>query len=400
MRHSWECCPGGPRLAGALFTGNEVAGLCRITFRCLRFLTSRNRMRESATPLRRRSRCTGCARRSGRPGRCCRLTCGWGGARCTRCSARTGRGSRPSSSCCRAITGRTRARCCVGGHHLTLGSAASPRTQPGCRFVHQDLGLIASETVLDNLCAGTRVPDRLGDDQRPGRPRARRPRTWRGPGLTWIRGGWSGRCRRPSRPAWRSRGRCGRATAAGRSCWCLTSRPRGCRSREVGVLLELVRSVTTAGVAVIYVSHRIDEVLEVAESVSVLRDGRKVASRPVAGLDHSGLVTLLTGDEVAEADVSTHVPPPKDAPVLLSVDGLSCERLRDVSFEVQAGRGGRDRRHHRVRPGDDPGGRLRRRAPRWRHGAASPVNRSRAGGPSGASRPASPTSRRTAAPPG
>jgi ribose transport system ATP-binding protein len=57
----------------------------------------------------------------------------------------------------------------------------------------------------------------------------------------------------------------------------------------------------------------------------------------VAGLDHSGLVTLLTGDEVAEADVSTHVPPPKDASVLLSVHGLSCGRLRDVSFEVRRG---------------------------------------------------------------
>jgi len=75
----------------------------------------------------------------------------------------------------------------------------------------------------------------------------------------------------------------------------------------------------------------------VADSVSVLRDGRKVASRPVAGLDHSGLVTLLTGDEVEEADVSTHVPPPAGAPVLLSVDGLSSGRIHEVSFAVRQG---------------------------------------------------------------
>jgi ribose transport system ATP-binding protein len=106
---------------------------------------------------------------------------------------------------------------------------------------------------------------------------------------------------------------------------------------EVTVLLSLVRSVTKAGVAVIYVSHRIDEVLDVAGFVSVLRDGRKVAARPVAGLDHAGLVALLTGDAVEEVDVSTHVPPPPEAPVLLAVDEVSSERLREVSFEVRQG---------------------------------------------------------------
>jgi ribose transport system ATP-binding protein len=223
----------------------------------------------------------------------------------------------------------------VGGHHLALGSAAASHAA-GCRFVHQDLGLIASETVLDNLCAGSGYPTAWGTiNGRAARAAAAEDLARAGVDLDPRRvvGTLS-----PAEQTGVAIARALRRSDGGGPQLLVLDEPTArLPDREVGVLLALVRSVTKAGVAVIYVSHRIDEVLEVAESVSVLRDGRKVASRPVAGLDHSGLVTLLTGDEVEEADVSTHVPPAKDAPVLLSVDGLSCGRLRDVSFEVRRG---------------------------------------------------------------
>ncbi len=223
----------------------------------------------------------------------------------------------------------------VGGHHLALGSAAASHAA-GCRFVHQDLGLIASETVLDNLCAGTGYPTTWGTiNGRAARAAAAEDLARAGVELSPRRvvGTLS-----PAEQTGVAIARALRRSDGGGPQLLVLDEPTArLPDREVGVLLALVRSVTKAGVAVIYVSHRIDEVLEVADSVSVLRDGRKVASRPVAGLDHAGLVTLLTGDEVEEADVSAHAPPPAGAPVLLTVDGLSAGRIREVSFEVRQG---------------------------------------------------------------
>jgi ribose transport system ATP-binding protein len=223
----------------------------------------------------------------------------------------------------------------VGGHHLALGSATASHAA-GCRFVHQDLGLIASETVLDNLYAGNGYPTSFGTvNGRVARKTAAEDLARAGVDLDPRRavGTLS-----PAEQTGVAIARALRRSDGGGPQLLVLDEPTArLPDREVGVLLDLVRSVTKAGVAVIYVSHRIDEVLEVAESVSVLRDGRKVASRPVAGLDHGGLVSLLTGDEVEEADVSTHVAPPPDAPVLLAVDDLSSGRLNEVSFEVRTG---------------------------------------------------------------
>ena len=223
----------------------------------------------------------------------------------------------------------------VGGHRLALGSAAASHAA-GCRFVHQDLGLIASETVLDNLYAGNGYPTAFGTiNGRAARAAAAEDLARAGVDLDPRRvvGTLS-----PAEQTGVAIARALRRSGGGGPQLLVLDEPTArLPDREVGVLLALVRSVTKAGVAVIYVSHRIDEVLEVAESVSVLRDGRKVASRPVAGLDHARLVALLAGDGVEEADVSTHVPPPPDAPVLLAVDQLTAGRLSEVSFEVRQG---------------------------------------------------------------
>ena len=66
---------------------------------------------------------------------------------------------------------------------------------------------------------------------------------------------------------------------------------------EVARLLELIREIRSAGLSVLYVSHRLDEIIEVADTITVLRDGEHVITRPVAGLDKSGLIGLMLGSE-------------------------------------------------------------------------------------------------------
>jgi ribose transport system ATP-binding protein len=223
----------------------------------------------------------------------------------------------------------------VGGTRLAPGSAAASHAA-GCRFVHQDLGLIGSETVVDNLYAADVYPTRFWTVS----DRAAR----RAAAADLARAGADVDPRRvvgTLSPAEQTAVAIARALRPGAGSvpqlLVLDEPTARLPEREVEVLLNLVRAVSRAGVAVIYVSHRIDEVLELAATVTVLRDGKKVASRPVAGLDRPGLVHLLADGAVEEADVSTHVPPAADAPVLLAVENVSSARLRDVSFSVRRG---------------------------------------------------------------
>ena len=223
----------------------------------------------------------------------------------------------------------------VGGTRLAPGSAVSSHAA-GCRFVHQDLGLIASETVLDNLYAGVGYPTVLGTvNDRAARRAAAGDLARAGVDLDprKVVGTLS-----PAEQTAVAIARALRPGDGGGPRLLVLDEPTArLPEREVGVLLDLIRTVSRAGVAVIYVSHRIDEVLEVAQAVTVLRDGQKVASRPVAGLDRAGLVTLLADGAVEEADVSAHVPPADDAPVVLAASRVSSAALREVSVEVRQG---------------------------------------------------------------
>jgi ribose transport system ATP-binding protein len=107
---------------------------------------------------------------------------------------------------------------------------------------------------------------------------------------------------------------------------------------EVRQLFRVVRDLTSGGVAVIYVSHRLDEVFEIADSVSVLRDGRLRATESLANLTREDLVRLIVGRDLASSwDRPVRNPHDTASSVALRVRGLSGERLDDVSFDVNKG---------------------------------------------------------------
>ena len=90
------------------------------------------------------------------------------------------------------------------------------------------------------------------------------------------------------------------------------------------------------GVGIVYISHRLPEVLRIANRVTVLRDGALVATRDVAGLDEAELIRLMVGREL------TAVFPKRPVPrggVALEARGLGCAAsgVRDVSFRLHAG---------------------------------------------------------------
>jgi ribose transport system ATP-binding protein len=103
--------------------------------------------------------------------------------------------------------------------------------------------------------------------------------------------------------------------------------------QEVGKLLTAVRRLAAEGAGIIFVSHRLDEVIELADRVVVLRDGRVVADA-AGDLEHDELARLIAGREVARSD--GHAPATGGGEVL-RVRELSGERLRRLDFAVRAG---------------------------------------------------------------
>jgi simple sugar transport system ATP-binding protein len=104
---------------------------------------------------------------------------------------------------------------------------------------------------------------------------------------------------------------------------------------ETDRLLAIVRRLASRGVAVVFVSHRLAEVLDVAERVTVLRDGRLVGVYPTAGMTQSRLTELMTGKTLDATVAARDLP---DAPVVLEVQGLSRPgEFEDVSLTVRAG---------------------------------------------------------------
>jgi ABC-type sugar transport system ATPase subunit len=105
-------------------------------------------------------------------------------------------------------------------------------------------------------------------------------------------------------------------------------------SDEVRRLFTAARRAAAQGAGVIFVSHRLDEVMDIANRVVVLRDGRVVADTPVAELDHAELVRLIVGSELAETA-------PREwrdhGDFALSVKGLAGGMVRELDLEVRAG---------------------------------------------------------------
>jgi ABC-type sugar transport system ATPase subunit len=104
--------------------------------------------------------------------------------------------------------------------------------------------------------------------------------------------------------------------------------------REVDLLLNLVRSLASGGMSIVYVSHRLNEVFTVADRITVLRDGRLVITKPKNELNQTEVVAAMVGRELLES----HRPERHPGELILKVTRLSVgDIVRDVSFELRAG---------------------------------------------------------------
>lgn len=106
--------------------------------------------------------------------------------------------------------------------------------------------------------------------------------------------------------------------------------------REVRSLFRVVHTLQERGVAMVFVSHKLDEVMEISQHVSVLRNGRVVVSGPTSNFDRASLSRAMTGREVRDERDAPELA--VSAPPVLEVDRLGLDQVfDDISFTVRRG---------------------------------------------------------------
>ena len=103
---------------------------------------------------------------------------------------------------------------------------------------------------------------------------------------------------------------------------------------EVDSMFEIVRQLKARGVTIIYISHRLEEIFRIADKVSVLRDGRYIATRETKATNRKDLISLMVGRELKESYPARTVAPRE---VALEVRHLSGNGDEDISFSVRKG---------------------------------------------------------------
>lgn len=106
-------------------------------------------------------------------------------------------------------------------------------------------------------------------------------------------------------------------------------------NREIEKLFGIIRTLKAQNKAVIYISHKINELFEIADVMTVMRDGRYIDTKPTSELTPQSLISMMVGRKFDDLFPKEDVPLGE---VVLSVDGLSQgNRVKDVSFELRRG---------------------------------------------------------------
>ena len=230
----------------------------------------------------------------------------------------------------------------VRGQDVPLPIRPGAHASLGLAFVHQDLGLIDSLSVLENMCL-TRLATRRGApfiDWRQERAGADRDLRQLGADLPLNR--LAGSLRQVDRAlVAAARAFADLGKESGRALFCdeLTGY---LAKKDASELYQAMRQLTARGDAVVVVSHDLTEVLEMADAVTVLRNGATIATMRTSDISLEELSSLLVGDSAAAPpplaeDRLAETAPDTAAREPLRVTGLTTERVGDVDFEVRAG---------------------------------------------------------------
>jgi ribose transport system ATP-binding protein len=222
----------------------------------------------------------------------------------------------------------------LSGYHEPDSGEVGVSAEAGLDFVHQDLGLVGTMSALENLRVGRYETGRL------------------------HRIHWRSERRRvaallqrfdleidPDTPIERL-SQAERAVVAimraiddleehhGAGVLVLDEPTAALPAQEVGRLFSAIRRITEAGSGVLFVTHNLDEVFEITDRVTVIRDGSRVHTGPTADLTERALIELIVGHELGDLYpvVQGHAAAPA-----IEVEGVSGTVVKDVSFVAHCG---------------------------------------------------------------
>ena len=196
-------------------------------------------------------------------------------------------------------------------------------------FIHQDLGLIEWMTVAENICLALGYPRRLGMVHwRKARERAAHALAVVGAEIHP-----DARVSSLSRTE-KSLVAIGRALAADVELLVLDEPTASLPANEVFRLFATLRRLRGQGVGMIYVSHRLDEVFQIADRIAVLRDGRLVGERRTAATTPEELILLIVGREPSQV---FRRPVQRVGDALLQLEGLVVDDVGPIEGALHAG---------------------------------------------------------------
>lgn len=105
--------------------------------------------------------------------------------------------------------------------------------------------------------------------------------------------------------------------------------------KEVGTLFRIIQELKAKGVAIIYISHKMEEIARIADTITVLRDGRYMGTKPAALLDSNALIKMMVGRQIDSLFPESNSP---KGEALLSVRHLGAPgKFADINFTIHAG---------------------------------------------------------------
>lgn len=220
----------------------------------------------------------------------------------------------------------------VDGKPFALGSSDAAMAA-GLRFVHQNLGLVDEMTVAENFMVGaTQGVRRLQSKLESARAAAALA------SIGFERVSPASKVADLAAPE-------RTAVAIARALDDMSHVPllvldeptSSLPRKDARMLFDAMRRIAQRGTAILYISHHLDEVLDIADRVSVLRDGALVGQESIEALDHDRLVEMMLGRRLAQAATEHEVAAEPVGEVMLTVEGLAGVVVDGVDLQVAAG---------------------------------------------------------------
>lgn len=104
--------------------------------------------------------------------------------------------------------------------------------------------------------------------------------------------------------------------------------------REVEFLFKQIRALSKKGVSIIYISHKMDEINQIADSVTIMRDGRHILTRPIQEISYEEIIQNMVGHKIEDYYPDYKVKPGKE---VLKVEHMTTEKVEDISFTLREG---------------------------------------------------------------